>query len=130
MRKSIFILLTFLSLSCFLMGQWTQGSGMDGGDFRCLAKIGNNIYAGSQYGGVFRSTNNGDSWTPLWNGLPAGVAVTQIMEHDTKLFVGTSYWSLAGMGVYRSDDGGETWVQKNNGIPYPSDQPRLSSVRE
>ena len=93
---------------------------MDGGDFRCLAKIGTDIYAGSQYGGVFRSTNNGDSWAPLLNGLPAGVSVTSFMNNGAKLFAGTSYWSLEGEGIYRSDDNGMTWMQKNEGIQVNS----------
>ncbi len=96
--------------------QWTQGSGMDGGDYRCLAKVGDDLFAGSQYGGVFRSSNNGDTWMPLCNGLPAGVSVTKFMNKDTFLFAGTSYWSLTGKGVFRSNDNGNTWVPKNNGI--------------
>jgi len=64
---------------------------MDGGDIRCLAKVDADIYAGSQYGGVFRSSNNGDQWTPLLNGLPGGVSVTNIMNNGRALFAGTGY---------------------------------------
>jgi len=126
MKKSISLLITFVSLFLYTNAQWTQGLGMSGGDFRCLTKIGTDIYAGSQYGGVFRSSNNGDSWTPLLKGLPGGVSVTKIMNKGTTLFAGTSYWSTTGQGVFRSDDNGATWVQKNNGIlvkstPYFTD---------
>lgn len=121
MKRSITLLILCVCIFGYTNAQWTLGTGMDGGDFRCLTKVGNDIYAGSQYGGVFRSSNNGDSWIPLLNGLPGVVSVTQIMEKDAKLFAGTSYWSVYAKGVYRSDDGGATWVQKNNGIPVVGD---------
>ena len=117
MRKSILLLITFISLFGYTYPQqWTQGSGMDGGDFRCLSKIGAVIYAGSQYGGVFRSSNNGGSWVPLLNGLPSGVAVSEIIGNDSLLYAGTAYWSNRGQGIFRSADNGDSWIAINNGI--------------
>jgi hypothetical protein len=110
----IFIAFTFNAIQS--VGQWSQGTGMDGGDYRCLMKTGSDIYAGSQYGGVFRSTNNGSSWIPCFSGLPAGVSVVRLLAKDTLLFAGTGYWSKQGQGIYRSGDQGATWVPKNNGI--------------
>ena len=75
MRKitTIFVFIAFIAIN--LLGnqcaaQWIQGQGADGGDFRALMKVGDDIYAGSQYGGVYRSTNNGDTWTPNFQGFP------------------------------------------------------------
>lgn len=122
----LFAVITFMTLnlrSVTGQAQWSLGQGIDGGDYRALMKVGNDIYAGSQYGGVYLSTNNGDSWTPKINGLPASVSVTRLMANGSSIFAGTSYWSKMGLGVYRSDDNGETWLQKNNGIeinPAPS----------
>ena len=110
----IFIVFTFNAMHS--NGQWVQGAGTNGGDFRSLMKNGSDLYAGSQYGGVFLSNNNGDSWTPRFNGLPAGVSVVRLMAKDTLIFAGTGYWSKQGQGIFRSDDQGATWVQKNSGI--------------
>jgi hypothetical protein len=131
MRKSTiffqFIAFILLNLAGYTgSAQWTQGSGIDGGDYRALMKTGNDIFAGSQYGGVFRSSDNGDNWVPKLAGLPAGVSVTRLMANGSSIFAGTSYWSKMGLGVFRSDDNGETWAAKNNGIevaatPYFTD---------
>ncbi|MCX6304682.1 MAG: T9SS type A sorting domain-containing protein [Bacteroidetes bacterium] len=109
-----FVVMNMSSYRC--SGQWVQSNGIDGGDYRCLAKFGTEIYAGSQYGGVYRSTNNGDSWIPKFNGLPGGASVTQMLVNGSSIFAGTSYWSKLGQGVFRSDDHGDTWVAKNTGI--------------
>ncbi|MFH1119333.1 MAG: hypothetical protein V1775_05880, partial [Bacteroidota bacterium] len=116
MKKSILLLVIFAGILSHSKAQWTQGTGMYGGDIRCLAKVGTDLYAGSQYGGIFRSSDNGNLWNNISSGLPGGVAIKNILEKDNFLFAGTSYWSLQGDGVYRSDDNGATWVQKNTGI--------------
>lgn len=120
MKKTILLFIIFVGLFSHTKAQWTQGSGMNGGDIRCLSKIDADIYAGSQYGGIFKSTDNGNLWNNVSNGLPGGVAVNHIIKKDNYLFAGTSYWSLQGKGVYRSDDNGASWVQKITGIQTSS----------
>ena len=120
MKKTILLFVIFVGILSHTKAQWAQGTGMNGGDIRCLAKIDADIYAGSQYGGIFKSTDNGNLWNNISNGLPGGVAVNHIIKKDNYLFAGTSYWSLQGKGVYRSDDNGVTWVQKISGIQTSS----------
>ncbi|MDQ3011765.1 MAG: hypothetical protein M3X11_13785, partial [Acidobacteriota bacterium] len=43
-------------------GQWVQTNGPYGGDIRALLVNGTNLFAGTNGGGVFLSTNNGQSW--------------------------------------------------------------------
>jgi hypothetical protein len=83
--------------------------------------IGNMIFASTKpfaagkTGGVFRSTNNGDSWTSVSNGLPVladtNTDVTSLAVIGPVLFAGT------GKGVYRSTDNGANWIKVNNGVP-------------
>ena len=61
-------------------------------------------------GGVFKSTDGGESWTPLTNGLPTehlgriGLAVAPANSARVYAIVDAKEG-----GLYRSDDGGATW---------------------
>jgi uncharacterized protein (TIGR03437 family) len=96
--------------------RWTQTAGPEGATVRALLVQGSNVFAGTQ-GGIFRSTNDGASWTPASNGL-TGQFVTALAANGTTLFagtVGTSYVIASG-GVFRSTDNGATWTPANNGL--------------
>jgi photosystem II stability/assembly factor-like uncharacterized protein len=76
-----------------------------------------NEYAGSG-GGLFKSTDGGNTWHPLTNGLPKEIVqiYVAIAPSDTKRIYATvgsneaaEYGSANGLGVYRSDDAGENW---------------------
>jgi photosystem II stability/assembly factor-like uncharacterized protein len=69
-------------------------------------------------GGLFKSTDGGNTWHPLTNGLPQDlvqiyVAISPSQPSRLYATVGTmkpgDYSSGAGLGVYRSDDAGENW---------------------
>ena len=71
---------------------------------------------------LFRSTNNGQSWQKLVQGLDhrrmlsflviaADDALTTAEKAGTALFV-----SSDGDGIYRSDDGGDSWSKVNAGL--------------
>ncbi|MEZ4778941.1 MAG: T9SS type A sorting domain-containing protein [Flavobacteriaceae bacterium] len=95
---------------------------------------GNIIYAASwerirrpqyrQYGGetsrIYRSTDGGENWSELTNGLPSlpsekgriSIAISQ--SNPNVLYA--RYADAAGsiQGVYRTADGGDTWVEMNS----------------
>ena len=75
------------------------------------------VYVATASGGLWKSTNQGTTWTPLFDDQPVstfGDVAVAPSDHDV-LYAGTgeqqnrqsSSW---GNGVYRSDDGGESWT--------------------
>ncbi|HXY07439.1 MAG TPA: glycoside hydrolase [Terriglobales bacterium] len=79
----------------------------------------NNLLQGTG-GGLFKSTDGGDTWKQLTNGLPTNLVQVNVAlapSRPSRIYasVGTSekgdYESGAGLAVYRSDDGGESWAR-------------------
>ncbi|HEX5735248.1 MAG TPA: glycosyl hydrolase [Blastocatellia bacterium] len=78
-------------------------------------------YVGAASGGVWKTTNSGTTWTPVFDneGSYSIGAVTLDPKNPLTVWVGTgennSQRSVSyGDGVYRSDDGGKSW--KNVGL--------------
>lgn len=95
--------------------QWTQTAGPEGAAVRAFVVNGTNVFAATD-GGIFRSANDGVSWSPASNGL-AGQFISSLANNGTALFAG-SYGAadVAGAGVFRSTDNGATWARVNNGL--------------
>jgi hypothetical protein len=111
-----------------------EGGGNDNGLVTAIAVNPNNnniIYLGSAQGGVWRSADAGDSWTPLFDrqlalgiGEPAGVAID---PNDTNsIYVGTSgrvgssepdTIFQPSAGLFKSRDGGASWIALGSGFP-------------
>jgi photosystem II stability/assembly factor-like uncharacterized protein len=85
---------------------------------KVLAENGDNIFAvigaaglAGAGGGIFRSNDDGKSWTPAHNGLTDnGAYVSSIVAVDKILFA-------ADFGVFRSTDNGASWLPVNTGVP-------------
>ncbi len=85
------------------LGPWEDGNQYDG-----------------THGGLFKSTDGGDTWKQLTKGLPDNLVQIQVAiarSNPDRLYATTSttregeYASGAGLGVYRSDDAGESWTR-------------------
>ncbi|MGA2298344.1 MAG: T9SS type A sorting domain-containing protein [FCB group bacterium] len=74
-----------------------------------LAGHGNNIYAGTDGGGILYSTNNGNNWTIINNGL-RGLSVECIIFYGTYIIAGTED------GVYFSSNNGTNWYEISQGL--------------
>lgn len=81
----------------------------------------NTVYAGSAAGGVWKTTNGGQSWTPVFDQvgtLPVG-AITLDPSQPGTVWVGTGDKNgggcagYFGQGVYLSEDSGSSWVARN-----------------
>ena len=73
--------------------------------------------------GIFRSTDGGENWTELTQGIPAGdkgrigLAVT---ASDPSVVMATiQHGTDEGTGTYRSNDGGNSWNKVNDLNPRP-----------
>jgi photosystem II stability/assembly factor-like uncharacterized protein len=80
-----------------------------------------NQYSGTG-GGLFKSTDGGNTWKQLTKGLPDGLEQINVAlseSNPNRLYAtlqfkaegGGGYGSGRGLGVYRSDDAGESWVK-------------------
>lgn len=75
------------------------------------------FYVSAASGGVWKTTNNGTTWQPIWDEAPSNsVGDIAVSPSDTSiLWVGagennSSRSSYSGTGVYKSTDAGKTWA--------------------
>jgi photosystem II stability/assembly factor-like uncharacterized protein len=77
------------------------------------------IYAGAAGGGVWKSSNGGASFQPIFDEYPQSIGKIKLdpKDPDNIVWVGTGeIWTRnsvsIGDGLFRSEDGGVTWVKK------------------
>ncbi len=100
-------------------------------DFAVLESNPDTIFAGLGTGGVWKTTNNGVTWTPVFDReAVASVGAVAVSQSDPNIvWVGTgeannrnsSSW---GNGVYKSTDSGKTW--SNMGLQETHDIGRIA----
>ena len=91
--------------------RWQQSNCPYGGYIRSFVNNGTMLFAGTEDGGVFRSSNNGTNWTQVNAGIP-NITVSALTVSGTgMLFAGTN-----GGGMFRSLDNGTTWRPVNLGL--------------
>ena len=84
---------------------WTGvNTGLENSTVRSLAiNAGGHIFAASDGGGVFRSTDNGDHWTQT--GLTNTYVLSLAINSSGHIFAGTFG------GLFRSTDNGDNWTR-------------------
>jgi photosystem II stability/assembly factor-like uncharacterized protein len=98
-------------------GDTWSGGGL--GRINCMAfhpLDSNTFYAGAPAGGLWKTEDNGETWTPLTDGLPS-IGVSEIIIHPTK--PDTMYMltgdgdggDTPGIGVLKSHDAGISWEE-------------------
>ncbi|MBU0765975.1 MAG: T9SS type A sorting domain-containing protein [Bacteroidetes bacterium] len=92
--------------------------------FRALAVAAsdsNYIYA-ARPGGLYGTSNGGQNWTSINNGLPSGHNTTYIAVHDHDPL--TAWVTLSGYTdgkkVYKTTDGGTSWTNISGNLPNVS----------
>ena len=133
MRKSVLLVLALAALALpassaraaldpgLLAGMSARSIGPAGmsGRVPALAAVESNpniVYAGTAAGGVWKSTNGGLTWTPVFDDQPVSSigAIAVDPSNPDVVWVGTGEGNprnsaSIGNGVYRSLDGGRTW---------------------
>jgi len=71
------------------------------------------VFAGTEEGGIFKSTDRGATWKHLVNtpSFPRALAISPEFATDRTLYVGSF-----GNGVYKSTDAGSTWARVSTGL--------------
>jgi photosystem II stability/assembly factor-like uncharacterized protein len=72
------------------------------------------LYAGAGPGGIFISTDGGQSWKASSAGMPPEANIVDLIMDPTNTDV--LYAATRDSGVYLSQDGGATWVVFNQGL--------------
>jgi photosystem II stability/assembly factor-like uncharacterized protein len=99
---------------------WREIGPMRAGRTRALAGVPSQpatFYMGAVNGGVWKTTDSGNTWHSLWNSQPSGSigAIAVSLSNPNILYVGSGE-GLArpdlsvGDGVYKSTDAGKTWT--------------------
>ena len=121
-------LLCIFSLTCLTFAQPSQDA-LSRLRYRYIGPVGNRVdavvsvpgdpnvyYAGAASGGIFKSTDGGTHWEPIFDSQPvSSIGSLAVAESDSNIvWAGTgepfirSHISV-GQGVYRSLDAGKTW---------------------
>lgn len=76
---------------------------------KCITVYGTVVFTETNSGGMFRSTDEGNSWAPVNSGL---------IKKSIYSLISTNYGVFAGTrtGVFRSTDLGESWIKTNAGM--------------
>jgi len=90
------------------IAQWMPTSAPLGGTVNTLVYSESNIFAGTQYNGVFLSTNHGTNWTV--KGL-MGMEITSLAVSGSNIFAGAN-----NSGVFLTTNNGSNWTAVNNGL--------------
>lgn len=101
---------------------WTsEGPGNIGGRFNTLAMSptdANTIYAGAANGGIFKTTDGGTTWNPIFDDQAyLAISVIQVDPNNADVvYAGTGDRNFGGSshlgnGIYKSTDAGATWTQ-------------------
>jgi photosystem II stability/assembly factor-like uncharacterized protein len=82
---------------------WNATGVIGGGQIFCITPSGSNIFVGTETG-VFITTNGGEKWTAVNNGLDGPIYVFSIAVNGTTIVAGTEY------GIYKSTNNGSNWT--------------------
>jgi ligand-binding sensor domain-containing protein len=99
-----FILISFVSKA-----QWSPTNGPYGGLVSSLLINNNEILSGTNCG-IFKSINDGQSWSISSNGMPICTSINALVFYNTSIIAGTNN------GVYISNDNGSNWIASSTGL--------------
>lgn len=106
-KHILLVILIFAQITT--LAQWTKTAGPPGITVNALYQSGNLLYAGTSAKGVFKSSDNGVTWSAANTGIK-NFMVFSLFSDNIYLYAGTAD------GVYRSSNNGDNWNPANTGI--------------
>lgn len=97
------------------VGNWEQTAGPSATGVSTLLRTGSFVYAGTASAGVYRSSDNGTTWTAASSGLGPGV-VLALAGENSSIYASIQPDDLGNGGVFRSSDNGATWIPSTSGL--------------
>lgn len=111
MKRSFFCVFFALMLHTVVFSQWVRSNGPSGAYTNEIIESGIYLVLNAGNAGIFRSSDNGNSWEWSGWGLPCNEQVVALSDYS-----GTLYASVNKNGIYRSTDNGASWEPINTGI--------------
>jgi len=104
---------------------WPEGGDRKLNNVWTITPVGDALYAGVDEAGLFRSTDDGETWQgveafnehetrPLWHPGAGGMCTHRVLADPNdpdRMWAATS-----AVGVFRTTDGGATWTPANDGV--------------
>jgi photosystem II stability/assembly factor-like uncharacterized protein len=95
--------------------KWVKTYYVPNTSFTAISITDSAIYAGLEYSGILKSTDNGNTWDTVDNGLKTSSgnhpSINSLAVLGNFVYAGTNV-----NGVYRSTNGGANWSRFNNGF--------------
>jgi photosystem II stability/assembly factor-like uncharacterized protein len=109
MKKAFLLLIALAIITNFANAQWQQtGLNNIGGSISALITSGDTIFAGGV--GMYWSTDNGNTWDTITNGLPANSLIYALVKKADTIFAGCD------SSIYISSDNGNNWILASTGL--------------
>src|SRR5207237_7051189 len=112
-RAAFWALAGVVALGATIQKGYAQGGGPPGGDVRVLTIVPSTpatLYAGTDDGGMFKSTNGGVSWTAVNSGLTNTSVYALAIDPSTPA---TLYAGTFGGGVFITNNGATSTTVNN-----------------
>jgi photosystem II stability/assembly factor-like uncharacterized protein len=109
-NKAIYLAITLLLTCQFASAQWIQTDDITSTSVTSLAVSDTLLFAGTNDGRMFRSSDNGNSWNRVSSGLPNSFIHCLVLS-GANLFVGGND------GVFLSTNNGTNWTKVSTGLP-------------
>ncbi len=106
MRSLLFAVMLILTVRA--SADWTQTTGPEGGSISCFASHNGFVFVGTNGAGVLRSSDDGQTWTPVNTGYGYPFPTCLLVKGST-LYSGT-------VNVFRTTDNGVNWIG-GSGLP-------------
>jgi photosystem II stability/assembly factor-like uncharacterized protein len=100
----LYFIILALSPSQLLHAQWVPTSGPYGGSVWSFGRNDDFLFCSTQFGGVFRSSDNGASWSEI----NSDYAKACVAVRGSEVLLGTYH------GIVRSIDNGNHWIADNS----------------